>query len=108
LGSVSVAGVNVEALFPAGPMVGFGGAADAPHPDSPLALCPLEVKLSGQSPRRVGAGRACGGSGRPGGSGLLGRPPTRSPARTGAWASLGQPPRVPLPCPRGEAGGPPD
>lgn len=95
LGSVSVAGVNVEALFPAGPMVGFGGSADAPHPAYPLALCPLEVKLRGRSPRRVGAGRACGGSGRPGGSGLLGRPPARIPARTGAWASLGTAPARP-------------
>lgn len=90
-----MAGVNVEALFPAGPMVGFGEAADAPHPAYPLALCPLEVKLRDRSPRKVGAGCACGGSCRPGGSGLLGRPPTRSPARTEAWASLGTSPARP-------------
>lgn len=83
----------------------MGAPPTLPHPASPLARCPLEVKSRGRRPRRVGAGRACGGSGRPGGSGLLGRPPARGAARTGAWASLGTgPPRAPLPCPRGEAG----
>lgn len=108
LGSVSVAGVNVEALFPAGPMVGFGGAARRPPSRvPPLAFCPLEGKLRGRSPRRVGAGRAVGAVGRAARASSAGhrRGAPRARERGLTWERT---PRAPFPRSRGAGGRPPD